>query len=101
MVIGDWGRSYLCPSPQSPIPSPLISFLELKNFLQRNAENAGDTKGNFQRRRILVPLNGVDRLPCDADLIRKCLLCHLAMLKTELADVNYFLHSAVCSFLAE
>jgi EmrB/QacA subfamily drug resistance transporter len=59
----------------------------LEHRLQRDREHPGDLEGDLQRRRVLALLDGVDRLPRDADAIGQLALGHLVGVEAERPDL--------------
>jgi hypothetical protein len=56
----------------------LTARVILEALVKRHTKRDCHFKSSLERRRILVLFDSYDCLPCDADLIRKFLLRHLA-----------------------
>ena len=66
--------------------APVALFLVLKNFLDPHAEGVRDPERQFERRRILAPLDRDDRLPRRPDPLGERLLRQFAMFKPKTAN---------------
>src|SRR5437773_713975 len=68
----------------------------LEHLVERDAEDVGDLERDLERRRVLVQLDRVDRLPRHADLVGELLLRHLLVVEAQPADVvdDGFRHQA-------
>ena len=57
---------------EKKIPGRIV----VEYLLQRNIKDVRDAEGNFQRGRVLIAFNGVDRLTSHEDVVGKLLLRH-------------------------
>ena len=64
-----------------------VTTRKLKDLFEGNAEGRGNTKRDFERRRVFAELDRVDRLARHADPIGERLLRHLVVFEAQTADV--------------
>ena len=58
----------------------VVSVLE--QLINRNPKNVRNPNGDIDSRGVMTVLDGVHRLPADANTFRKLPLCHLAIVET-------------------
>lgn len=81
-------KSLIGTGPRSRRPWRFVSgCLISKGALEGHSEHPRDSKRNLERGRVLLILDGDDRLPRYTDSARQLRLRHFAVLESELSDL--------------